>query len=431
MIGAVASLLATVSTVAARDQGAHAGMTDHPSLDCAIVLTARTPITSADGRTFYINLQSIAHNGAYIAITGLPTFMFKAGVPPLRGDPIIGAIFDSHGNARSIPAPLPGLRVWQPRIASAGQAGWHVIFAEVHNVSRDSVTVDSASIWYGRYDDSGWHSVERIAVVSSAKIGAAFSPDIALDGHDILFAFAFDRRRVTHSNARGNQGVVMVHGGPGRWRFDTLQTKLGPNYVRLAAGIRPGSLHVGIIQPFFDEHLRPRASSLFITTYDSVWHEPKLIAGDGDRGLLEAVLIPQSNGLVASWWSSQGGGLPVQVEWTRVPKNDTGVAKERTNTVVPGSEVFDAAALSDSAVLWIARDGTSRNTFHGTIVKGDVLTDLGSVDVPADLYHPRMIVMSPDDILFIASVLSKSAADIPAATYVNHLTTKCPQGRPK
>lgn len=392
---------------------------------CHITVIRRVPLAFGDGRTVHVNAEAVAVDSSTLLITGSPAYIWRTGA---RADDwrdtttsIIGVLTDASGRSHPLPSPRRGRAAYAPRAVSAGKRGWHFVFVDTDRAaSRPAAISDSAELWYGRFDGSAWQDISRIGVVHHAKVDAALSSDLIAEGEQLTFAFAFDKSTATNSNARGNQGVVLVRGRPGRWRFDTLHTKRGPNYVQLARSPNDGVLHVSIVQPYFDDAHVPRASSLFLSTYDSAWHQPRHIAGDGERPLLDPVIVPIDTGLVLLW---RARTVPPRIEWA-VVSGDTAEQVTAT-TVLEGSREFITVRLSSSMVLVLARDGASRDRIRAVIWRDGARIDLGTVMVPNYSYDPRAVAISSSDVLFISSDLAKTEREPPARTFINRLRVTC------
>jgi hypothetical protein len=311
-----------------------------------------------------------------------------------------------------------------PRVASAGAAGWHVLFATVALRAMDRPgPLDSASLWYGRFDGRRWSDIQHVAVVADAFLQADLGSDlVAVDGL-LSFAYSFDRSIRLGSDGPEDHGLVVLQRRGGRWAADTLTTWEAPTYVRLAARPLAEGLTVGIVQASFRDG-RAQEPSFFLASYDSVWGSPREFAGDGKRSVTSPIMRYNGSSLFASWVSGAPNRTAIQVESTTLveggpPTAPTVIATGR------GVENFDAVALSPGRFLWLYRDGDSHTRAEVLLGDDDGVRSLGVVAIPLDNPRPRAVVTSGFRVLAISSRLGMTRTDPPATTYFTLLQLSC------
>jgi hypothetical protein len=391
---------------------------------CALDVVSSRPLVLSDGRAVHVATRAAAGSRGQILIAGTPVTTWRADTV-IVSDTLVGVIIrDTSGVVIPVPNPLRDGRVaTSPRVAPAREGGWHVVFIDSthHGPGTSGSLIDSATVWYGRFDGARWNDLERVGLFRHTHLYVQYSPDLGVDGDQLRFAFTFDKVFATQSNAHGNQGVIMLRRDRGRWFADTLHTKLGGTYVRLAKRLRRDGWDVGVVQGYFDAG-RVQPSSMFVTTYDSVWHEPRLVAKGEPTPISRAGLSAVGNSLLATWVRRTGG----IVEWARVPD---GVAQPVTfarlfeNTPDYGTVVLDSATL-----LWHARIVGMRDSIRTVMYRGGRVTEFPRLAVKNESFNQHSVAMSPTDIAIFTSRLGRTPVEPTAQTLISRLTLSCPPG---
>lgn len=379
----------------------------------------------ADGRVVYINPQAVSVGNHRIAIFGKPNYVWArtqtSGEESPPSDRALGFITDPDGNATMVYPPAGKGVVMYPRLAPAASGGWHVVF--VRRLSEQAATgthLDSAQLWYARYDGSAWRDLELIANVSNAALENGVSSALVRDGDQLAFAFGFDNAVRTHSNAPGNQGIVLVHGRLSNWRLDTLRTALAPNYVQLAPAHLGSGLLVVSTQPYFDAMIHPRASALFLADYSGGWRNVRLAAADSSEPL-HALQVNEGSGMTLISWSTSGVHPVVEDAMLTSANASTPV---RRDTAFSGSPAWNAFVLRPDLVVWTtpAKEAAASSrviTVHGLTKRAQELPIANRVGNQAG------IRLGDSDLLLVGSSLARGLGDPPAQTVLTRLRVFC------
>lgn len=404
-----------------------------PTLDdsCTLSVAEPSPVMLADGQALGINVSSVAVNHGAVAIVGTPTYLWPKNAGQhsglLRRDSVIGAIRDPSGAFVAIPSPLPGRPLLQPKVTSAGSAGWHVVFITGRQgTPRSALTFPRATVWYGMFDGRSWSDVRQVTDVRYARLLATFSSDLVATHAGLSFAFAFDQTLGEVATTAETQGVVLLQQRAGQWVADTLYTWAAPTYVRLAPTADSAAISVLLAQSHFSDQ-RPHPPALFISRYDSVWNPLTMVAGDRARSVVAPVLRSYGTHDVIAWQShALSGSGNVDIEWIRGRIPHSMVAPSRIAQVEP-FDGFAVAALSPNRMLWMTREAGSRRNLRIVMTTDTSRSDFGIVSLPLDNIASFAIATSDSSALVVTGELSRSATQPLAVSYVSHLGVSCPR----
>jgi hypothetical protein len=275
--------------------------------------------------------------------------------------------------------------------------------------------LDSAAVWYGRFDGARWHGLTRVAMAQHAFLNVQFSSDLGVDGERLRFAFAFDKSAATGSNARGNQGVIMLRRDGGRWSADTLHSRWNTTYVQISKAAASGSWHLAIVRPYAGES-GSGSSSLFLAAYDSAWGEPRLVVPGDSLPISEPSLTPLRDGLISTWRRRH---VPV-IEMARVP---TPMSAPDVSTVFANTDDYGAVGLDSTTVLW--HTAVSRDTVRALLYQEGRLVPAGTVVVNHDSDLRLAVPLSSREMILFTSRIRRAPAESPAITMVSRVTINC------
>jgi hypothetical protein len=400
---------------------------DSTQISCQLRVSDSRPAILADGRTVHVDVQSVASRGNSVLFVGAPAYVWAKGArlhdAPDSSVAIFGGIRDAEGDIQILLSPT-GRRPEAVHVASAGAAGWHVIFVEASKPPNGSAIYDSADVWYGRFDGKNWNDVRRIVTVTAAAISSSFSSDLLSLGRRVAFAFAFDHSAQTHSNSPGNQGLVVIRGAAGGWTFDTLLTRLRPNVVRIAGAATAGSLQVAIVQPYFDERLRPQPPSLFLAQLEAHWQEPRLLVR-GSQGGIGSLSLEADRGRLIASWSQREPGIPPKLVALRINAESSSAADDRPIVIRDSTLAFATSSPNTDLPLWLVHALPSPTETRAVILRGTRAIDLGAVRIPNQGLHPAIVSRTDSAFLVISTALGARESDTPAVTIVSSLRLSC------
>jgi hypothetical protein len=421
----------SVGTVAANavfsGRGASAGTQSALRDTCTVNVSGPTQMVLEDGRTVSLDAESIGWHDGSLIVVGSHTHLFprhatRDSLPVLEGS-TIGVARDARGRLRPVPNPLAGRHVVYPRVASDRTGGWHILFVTTTTAAMAHPgSLDTATVWYGRFDGRRWNRVERISSVADASLATDLSSElVASDG---LLSFAFSFGQSNRSTEPAHQGLVLLQRRGGRWIADTLPTWDAPAYVRVAGGPKKRTLSIGVVQGYFEDG-RAHASSLFFAQYDTVWHSLRRVAGDGRRPVTAPIIRVLGQTLVASWVTETMGRADSTALESLALVDGEPVSEPRVIARGAGAEDFEAISLDQQRILWLHRDGESRTQTKLLLGNAGRVRELGTIAAPLDNPRPRAIATSSSSVFVVTSKLGTTPAEQFATTYLTQLRLGC------
>ncbi len=401
---------------------------------CEVIIGPSERITLSDGASVTVDASSIASRGRSVLITGTPTHVWPAGAngstSPDDDRRPIGVLRDSAGVIRLVPAPLPGTDALYPRAVAAGAAGWHVIFITgKQGTATNPLAFDTADVWYGLFDGRQWRRVERVARTRAASLLPSISSDLVAIRDGLAFAYAFDRSASLHSNAAGNQGLVLLYRRGIRWAADTLFTWESPLSVQLAT--TPDSAVIAVFASSYFSEGRPHGPVLFTARHDAHWETPRVVFDASPRYVTDPMVAgPWAAGTVVSWRTvTPSVELEVEdLEWGFVAADGAVRRIGRIATAQP----LDRPAmlqLDTERTVWFVRNGASRRELRVFVTSDSTVSDLGIVHVPLDNFVTRGTTLSNGTILVLTGGVAASPSDPPASSFLTELAVRCPSMR--
>ena len=384
---------------------------------CSLAVGESRPLTLRDGRLAFVGANSAAANRGAILAAATPAYTFRDGYG-INTDTLVGVIVDSSGVGVPVLNPLPGRVAADLRVSSAGEAGWHVVFIDAYG--QTGFGQDSGAVWYGRFDGTQWRGVERIAVIHYGSLSLDLAPDLGADGDQLRFAFAFERPFASDGTA--NRGIIMLRRDGGRWSADTLRLLNKPYYVRLVKAPTERGWYVGFDRGYSDAG-RVRGTSLFVTRYDSTWHQPELVI-DGDSAHVgKPTLISLSDGLVATW-IRRGAGA---VEWGALSHAGPLVTLPRGAVLFPGILEYEVVKLDGTSLLWYSQPRSSgpHDTVLAVLRRGGRTFRLNAFAVRNEAFLGEAVALSPTDLMMFTTQMPGPVAPTSMHTIVTRLTITC------
>lgn len=423
-----ALLVGSASETDARETHRSVTPRPHPQQRCTATVEASGPIRLRDGSTITIDPSSAAQNGDRIFIAGTPTFVWPARAGrtdgPISSRSSFGIIRQSTDKVSLVPPPLPGVEAQHPRVASAGQDGWHVIFL---TGNQDTHTVDfpQADLWYGLFDGRAWRRVTKIASARWASLFPGISSDLVVTRQGLRFAYSFDPPPSAGPNTPGNQGVVLLHRNGAKWVSDTLFTWEGPRTVHLVTNV-DGSVTAIMAQDYF-ENGRFRGPSLFIAQHDTGWSAARLVLDIAPRYIKSPRHVSKSDAspTIISWHAATAGVAGEDLEWGVLSASRSVRRVGHVAAVELQVDRPSMFGLSAGRVLWLVRAGNSRDQLRAVVGSSSGLDSLGVFKVPLD--NPKLVGVSlPDDrVIFVSARLGTLPSEALALSYLTTIAVRC------
>ncbi len=399
---------------------------------CTVQMVRVDTVRLSDGRLLSVDAQSLATDAGSVIGVGSHAHLWPAGAfrgaGPVDEGSTIGFVREADGTFYSVPSPLHGILIDSPRVVSAGNGAWHVVFAVVRpGASQNALSPDSAEIWYGRLSEMKWHDITRVATLSHAYVASTLSSNLVVAGGSLNIAFPFDQSVVRNSNAPGNQGLILVRRVGTHWSLDTLRTWAGPDNVRLLAAPSGTSVVAAIVQSSFVDH-HTRTNTVFLARYDGRWSTPRSVAGDGLSPVIRAPAIAwlSDRRLFLSWATAPGFDYKnPRVEWSAGTIDSLDIPPHEIARGA-GADDFDAVVLDSRHALWLTSAATQRNAVPVFVSRLDgAVEKLAPLALPLDNPKPWAIRLSDSEAMVITSRLAASSADLVVATWATTLRLTC------
>jgi hypothetical protein len=402
----------------------------HSRETCSAALESSTGVTLRDGSTVTVDPASVAVNGERVFIAGTPTLVWPPratnNAAPLTDRRAVGIIRSSAGDISLVRPPMRDTEAIHPRVASAGGGGWHAIFVTgAQGTAARVLDFAQANLWYGRFDGRAWRQVTVIGPASSASLLPGMSSDLVATRQGLRFAYAFDRSALTHSNARGNQGVVLLIRRDSEWIADTLLTWAAPRSVQLVPNA-DGSVTAMLTQEYFEQG-RSRGPALFIAQHDTGWSTPSLSLDPSPRYVASLRRIPssRSGSAIISWQSARAGVQEQDLDWGFLTPHGT---VDRLGRIAVVDEPGDQPAmfrLTSGRFLWLVPVAHSRHQLRVFATSASVVNEIGVVDVPLDNAKLVGVPLKNDRVLIISGGLGTRPSEPFATSYLTTIAVRC------
>ncbi|MGK2934458.1 MAG: hypothetical protein ACSLFE_04345 [Gemmatimonadaceae bacterium] len=291
-------------------------------------------------------------------LAGEPSYVFFRRDPTATAElesrnAVFGAVVESDGSARTVPAPpINGENV----VAVAGMASsdstWRLIFAELDSIS--TPPHKAKAFWHGVYDGQRWTSLERLPAPPGMPLQYYNNAELVQHGDTVLWAAIV---KVTDMH----QGVAIFERNGGTWTYHVASTpfveEMAITHTR-ASGFALAALHGDTIPAMAhgSQSLQVSAGSgpTSISLYTRVlgW-KPYRSVPAGNTRLLIRNLIQFGAGIdVLSWVAANehDGDSPFKL---RAMAGVLGNGEERT--LIIDSRIgrgFATVTLRDGSIFW-------------------------------------------------------------------------------
>ena len=413
--------------VAAAGDGS-ASRTPYEQEPCTATVERTGPARLRDGSTITIDPSSAVRNGDRVFIAGTPTLIWPRGAGrtdgPISEHSSFGFIRNRAGEIVIVPPPPTVVAAQHPRVASAGAAGWHVIFLTGMQ-ERYGLRFPHADLWYGLFDGRVWRELTKIGHAQAASLLPEMSSDLVATAQGLRFAYSFDPRASPGRHVHGNQGVVMLHGKDADWSADTLFTWEGPHDIRLVANV-DGSVTAMMAQDYF-ENGRFRGPSLFLARHDTGWSAARLVLDIAPRYIMSprhasAIGGPET---IISWRAATAGETRGDLEWGLLSASGT---VRRMGPIAPVELSVDRPTmfpLSSGRVLWLVRSGESRHQLRGFVGSSAGARSSGVFEVPLDNSKLVGVSLPGDTVIFVSGRLGTLATEAFGMSYLTTIAVRC------
>lgn len=421
-------VLSATSEAGAREAHRSAAPRPHPIQRCTAAVEATGPIRLRDGSTITIDPSSAARNGNHVFIAGTPTLVWPARAVstdvPISDHSSFGIIRKSTGEVSLVPPPLARVEAQHPRVASAGAAGWHVVFL-TGALTEFGLDFPQADLWYGLFDGRIWREVKKIGSARSASLLPGMSSDLVATRQGLRYAYSFDLPSRGGPHSPRDQGVVLLHRNGTDWLSDTLFTWEGPRSVHLVANV-DGSVTAMMAQDYF-ENGGFRGPSLFIAEHDTGWTNARLVLDIAPRYVKFPRNVSKSgaNETIISWHAATAGVAGEHLDWGVLSASGS---VRRAGHVASVEVPFDrpsAFGLSAGRVLWLVRAGNSRDRLRAVVGSTSGLDTLGVFKVPLDNSKLFGVSLPGDRVIFVSGRLGDLPSEPFGTSYLTTIAVRC------
>jgi len=391
---------------------------------CSTIVEPSRRLELPDGGIVSVDMQSLARSGESVLAIGRHAYVFPRNAQlrssPIVKDSIIGVLID-RGNVSLVFSPMKPRRVFHPHAVAGQNGSFHVLFATAGDTLPHFVDAsDTATLWYARFDNGTWRSVQRIAAVRGASLNEEASSDfLERDGQlSFLFPFVDDR------DSASTGGVILLRRRQSTWSWDTLRTYRRPSAVRARHG--PTGESITSVFPQYGPGLDSIAERLYVARFDSTWSARRVIAGDGLRAVMAPDLVAEGDGFIVSWNSWRAGQFgSLGLEWLRLNSNNHVVVRsvvDSGKTTFP----FELVSADQQRPLWLYHGAPYQQAAALVMALDSGL--MRFADLRAPFFNPATIsiALSRSRYLVFTQKVGQTETEPMAASYTTLLQIRCP-----
>jgi hypothetical protein len=316
--------------------------------------------------------------------------------------------------------------VTDPRVVALPDGSWGGLFvSNALPAAQEPQRYASATLWFGQYADGEWVALRELGNFEHVYLRADRPSTLVRGDSTVAFAFAFDRSRVSGSNSRGNQGVVLVRVAGGDVQVDTLHTWAAATYVRLAANHASGSFRLLTSESYFDAG-RPWPSALFLTEFRRGWRERRRLFADSARSLTAPMIAARDSTLVLGWLrlGRAAGDATVAQQAILYPSGQVGIVRfvDRVSAL-PGASI---TALAGGQALWLLPVVAEAPRLRVILMPANGPGTSTDLNVPFENIRATAAALDDDTVLLLTGSTSSSGREPPAYTIATSLVPLCP-----
>ena len=391
---------------------------------CAATAARRDTLTLPDGALPYVAVSSAARSRGLWFLAGTPTLRWPAQANQdsrPATDSAVGVLLSGTGASSLVTTPVAGTHVLFPRVVPEERGGWHAVFVTSRFADGRAPAGDSATLWYGFFDGARWQKVAAVGSLMHARHRPEFASQLVMNGAGEL-GFAYP---LSPDNAE--RGVVLVHGRPERWKFDTLRTSLLIDYASLLDDAASRSWTI-VIRLFDYRSASTDGGSLYVARFDSRWHRPRLVVRAATRTLNEPRLVKLSSATYVTWSQSPEADDTWKVgaiRWARV-RPERPIDALRATVVAHGTNQYHVLRLGSDAALWVMRDFQDAGKVRLALASGPSVQELSSIEVANDAAF-FAIPRDRHSVFFLSARLGRRADEVPVVMIGTTVSLTCRQ----
>lgn len=393
---------------------------------CTVELLRVNRVLLEDSTIPALDASSVSLDGTRLLVVGRPAI----GVV-LRGDAVPSAaesnavgIIGRPGEGWKWVPPPKDQGFSSPRATRIGDDRWAVTMLVGKRSPFDPQLYERAELWYGVFARGRWTGFKRIGEFEGAYLGYDRASNLVRAGGQVGLAFAFDRSAERQSNARGNQGVVLVRVVGEEVRIDTLHTWAAPTYVRLS-DMEQSGWRVITTEPHFDLG-RSWPSALYVTEFRNGWRLRRRLVADSARSVTAPVVTRAGENL-AIGWRVVGSDDAQSAELQHALLSEDGrfsiAGRTRVGTTAVGALLL---ATATGASAWIIPDRTVQ-AFRAVVSEsaGQSPAKESLLSIPIDNFRPLLVKSTDSSAWVVNGIVTQREGVHFGQTIVSSIALRC------
>jgi hypothetical protein len=370
-----------------------------------------------DGQAVSTDVKSAAFSRGSVMALGRYAYVFPRGASPrtdaVMRDSIIGFVIDARGVVSTVPEPAGVGRVSLPRVASAPDGSFHVLFVTTADDQNGAIPpADTATLWYARFRNGGWTKPEVITRTFGARLIFESSSQLIERNGELSFLFPFKWQEA--------QGLVLLRRQAGTWRSDTLPTLEEVLSVD-ATHERDGTLVAAFIAPGRRIN-RSFAEVVYVARFSSSWSAAQYAGGGSAKPVTMTRVVRGDRRLMVSWLSWRWGDATTsELQALRSGADSVPTLIASGSATYP----FEAVALDDRFPVWITR-GPQYGSTLSVFVGAPPAVRRHDFEVPFENPKASTAFLSSDRALVLTMKQGKSPGEPMVASYATVLQFRCP-----
>lgn len=378
-----------------------------------------------DGRIISIDVRSVARSDGWTFAAGRHAYLFprdaRSRTSPLLVDSLLGVAIDGRGEVSLVRNPLLPRRAFHPRVATAPNGSFHVLFATgLDTIVWAPQPTDTVTLWYATYTRGWWSRPARVGHFPGGVLDPELSSALLVHNGELSIAFPFRDNRSDSSWG----GAIMLQRRRGRWYADTLRTWRTPPAIHAVHDV-DGTIvtSISLDEPGEDNY-RER---WFVARYDSGWGRPTHVGGNGLRHITTSTLRRTESDFIVSWvdWPF-GRSDSAQLHWVRV---DRGL-RPHTQPIVdstPATFPFELVVIDDRHPMWMYHDQPFGGSVNLMVNIDSTIREIAPLVAPFTSPLPLTLPLSANRFLVFTQKRAAHDNEPMAASFMTPLEVRCPK----
>ncbi|MEJ2203109.1 MAG: hypothetical protein P8170_03270 [Gemmatimonadota bacterium] len=185
---------------------------------CSWTVAGRQLLSLESGDLAYVEARSLSATERGMLLLGSPSYVWSRGAQSgvvVPRDSVVGAVIDSTGSARAVPAPLPGAEIRGLSAVGNKDGTWSVAFTVLRPETRFPEDEVAGQLGYGSFDGREWTDLQTEPIPRDVALNPMRpSPLVRGEGGGLLWSLPTRARAA-------NAGVAILRRVGSHWRLTT------------------------------------------------------------------------------------------------------------------------------------------------------------------------------------------------------------------